>query len=71
MDVRLCDRGDLQVMFLGQIQVSINVPFGIDDDRFLCLLATDQPGGLGKVFVIDLSQQHPHVHSGQRHVRGS
>ena len=62
VNVRLGNCADAKAMCFREVDIAVDVSCGVDDDRIAGLLASEQPGGLGKILVVDLSKEH-RVHS--------
>src|SRR5690606_11576137 len=58
VDVCFGGGDEVKPMKSGGLDVSVYVTLGIDDDRFIGLLAGDQVGILGKALVGDLAEEH-------------
>ncbi len=61
VDVRLGHVGDAESLRVGNLKVLIDVPVGIDDQRFAAGGAAHQVAGLGELVVVEVSKEHPGV----------
>ena len=58
MNVRLRGAHQPQAVRSGEVDVPIDVPFRVDDDRFTGLLTPDDVGRLSESVVIDHAHKH-------------
>jgi len=58
MDVGIDCSRNFEAFFLGQLQILVDVSFGVDDDGFAGFLAADEVSVLGQFCIPDLSEQH-------------
>lgn len=58
MDVRIRYRSDPQIVVSGDLQVTVNIPFRVNDDCLAGALAPDQIGILREGGVSDLPEKH-------------
>ena len=58
VDVSVRHGGNAQIIFCGNLEVTVNVALGVDHDRLTGTLATDQVDVLGEGGVGDLSKKH-------------
>ena len=58
MDVRFRHGGEVETVFLREVQVTIHIALGIDDNRLTGALAADEVGVLSEGVVGDLPEEH-------------
>ena len=58
VDVRLGRGHDEEILLRGDVDISVDVALGIDDDRLFCALAADEVRILRQLGIEDLPQEH-------------
>src|SRR5918995_2989551 len=61
MDVGLGHQLDDQALLIRQLQIAVDVTFGIDEDRSIGRLASDQISVLRQAGIVDLVEMHSRV----------
>ena len=58
MDMGFHDMRNAHVVLFGDLQVSIDIAFGVDHGGYAGLLASDEIAGLGQGLVVDVLEKH-------------
>lgn len=56
--MRFGNMGYAEVILFCNVEVGINIPFGIDNNCFSCCLAAHQITSLGKAFIVNVFEKH-------------